>query len=144
MGVGDQWTWTWLAQPSLTLQWAQCSEWSSLTPCMSSHAPQKCNIGIVKGTRESGKETIWPRRNGLYWCLSWPFRKKSRSAQLWSPHGNMWQRALKTVHTWTLHWEVALWTRTKLPLHIDQSSVEGPVSDGWGKGLLAAQCFLWP
>lgn len=116
MGVGDQWTWTWLALPSLTLQWAQCSEWRSLTPCLSPHVPQKCSIGIVKGTRESGKETIWPRRNVLYWCLSWPSRKKSRSAQLLrSPHGNMWQMALRTVHTWALHWEVALWTRTKLP-----------------------------
>lgn len=39
----------------------------------------------------------------------------SGSAPLWSPHGNMWQMALRTVHTWALHWEVALWTRTKLP-----------------------------
>lgn len=102
---------------------------------MSPRVPQKCSIGIVKGARESGEETIWPKRNGLYWCLSRPFRKKSRSAQLWSPHGDMWQRALRTVHTWALHWEVALWTRTKLP------SAHWP-KQWWGASIGASKWWL--
>lgn len=50
-------------------------------------------VEMFKRTREAGKETIWLRRNGLYWFLSWPepMQEEVWEVQSWSLHRNVWQ-----------------------------------------------------